>query len=173
MVGPDPDERVRAQAGVLRPELPPGGQRGMRPSVLAVRQQVSVTGLGSPFGSDAVQWKIRVVTGWKMSSVMSVSVSVGLTPVQFGFGHPATAALTVGAAVNVAGLVVNVRFPFLIALAGIAVSDVAGPARTLFCPGSPPFLKCGLLHPVALRCGTSVPLIGHWQQRVCTFKTFA
>jgi hypothetical protein len=91
-----------------------------------------VTGLVSPFGSDAVQWKIRVVTGWKISRVMSVRVSTGFTPVQFGFGHPAVAPDTVGAVVKVAGLVVNVRFPFLIALAGIAVSDVAGPARTLF-----------------------------------------
>jgi hypothetical protein len=32
---------------------------------------------------DAVQWKICVVTGWKISSVMLVSVSTGLTPVQF------------------------------------------------------------------------------------------
>jgi hypothetical protein len=42
-----------------------------------------VTGLVSPFGLDAVQWKICVVTGWKISSVMLVSVSTGLTPVQF------------------------------------------------------------------------------------------
>ena len=104
--------------------------------------QVSVTGLVSPFGSDAVQWKIRVVTGWKMSSVMLVSVSVGFTPVQFGFGQPAVAPLTVGAAVRVAGLVVKVRFPFLIALAGMLVSEEAGPSRTLFCPAAvfpPPF----------------------------------
>jgi hypothetical protein len=44
------------------------------------------------------------------------------------FGHPTTAPDTVGAAVRVAGLVVKVRFPFLIASAGTAVSDVAGPA---------------------------------------------
>jgi hypothetical protein len=79
-----------------------------------------------------VQWKIWVVTGWKISRVMSVNVSVGFTPVQFGFGHPATAEETVGDAVKVAGFVVNLRFPFLIALAGTAVSEVAGPARTLF-----------------------------------------
>ena len=103
---------------------------------------MSVTGLVSPFGSLAVQWKICVVTGWKMSSVMLVSVSTGLTPVQLGFGHPAAAPDTVGAVVKVAGLVVNVRLPFLIASAGMAVSDVAGPAKTLFCPGAvlpPPF----------------------------------
>ena len=94
--------------------------------------QVSVAALVNPFGSDAVQWKIRVVTGWKISRVMSVSVRVGFTPVQFGFGQPAVAPDTVVAAVKVAGLVVNVRFPFLIALAGMAVSEVAGPARTLF-----------------------------------------
>ena len=101
-----------------------------------------MTGLVSPFGFDAVQWKICVVTGWKISSVMSVTVRTGLTPVQLGFGQPAVAPLTVGAAVNVAGLVANTRFPFLIALAGIAVSEVAGPSRTLLWPGAvlpPPF----------------------------------
>jgi hypothetical protein len=41
-----------------------------------------VTGLVSPFSLDAVQWKIRVVTGWKISSVMLVSVTVGSTPFQ-------------------------------------------------------------------------------------------
>ena len=104
--------------------------------------QVSVTGLVNPFGFDAVQRKIRFVTGWKISSVMLVSVRVGFTPVQFGFGQPAVAPDTVGAAVKVAGLVVKVRFPFLIAPAGIAVSAVAGPRRTLFWPGAvlpPPF----------------------------------
>jgi len=60
---------------------------------------------------------------------MLVSVRTGLIPVQLGFGQPAVAPLTVGAAVNVAGFVANVRFPFLIALAGIAVSDAA--------PGAP------------------------------------
>ncbi len=102
--------------------------------------QVSVTGLVS--GSDAVQWKIRTVGGWKISSVMLVSVRTGFTPVQLGFGQPAVAPLTVGAAVRVAGFVVNVKLPFLIALAGIAVSAVAGPSRTLFWPGAvlpPPF----------------------------------
>ena len=94
--------------------------------------QVSVTGLVNPFGFDAVQWKIWFVTGWKISRVMSVSVRVGFTPVQFGFGQPAAAPDTVVAAVKVAGLVVNIRFPFLTALAGMAVSEVAGPARTLF-----------------------------------------
>jgi hypothetical protein len=94
--------------------------------------QVSVTGLVNPFGFDAVQWKIWVVTGWKISRVISVSVRTGFTPIQFGFGQPATAPLTVGEAVSVAGFVVNVRFPFLIASAGMAVSEVAGPASTLF-----------------------------------------
>ena len=47
-----------------------------------------MTGLVNPFGFDAVQWKIRVVTGWKMSRVISVGVRVGFTPVQFGFGQP-------------------------------------------------------------------------------------
>jgi hypothetical protein len=65
--------------------------------------QVSVAGLVNPFGFDAVQWKIWAVTGWKISSVISVSVRAGFTPVQFGFGQPATAPLTVGEAVRVAG----------------------------------------------------------------------
>ena len=95
-----------------------------------------MTGLVGPFGFDAVQWKIWVVTGWKISSVMLVSVRTGFTPVQLGFGQPAVAPLTVGAAIKVAGFVANVRFPFLIALAGIAVSEVAGPSRTLFWPGA-------------------------------------
>ena len=64
---------------------------------------VSVTGLVNPLGSDAVQWKIRVVTRWKMSSVMLVNVRVGFTPVQLLFGHPAVAPLTDVAAVRVAG----------------------------------------------------------------------
>ena len=112
-----------------------GHGRNRAPSTgrsLAVYVQVSVTGLVSPFGFDAVQWKICVVTGWKISSVIFVSVRVGFTPDQFGFGQPAVAPDTVGAAVKVAGFVVNVRFPFLIALAGMAVSEVAGPASTLF-----------------------------------------
>jgi hypothetical protein len=92
-----------------------------------IGQQVSVTGLVNPFGFDAVQWKIWVVTGWKMSSVTLVNVSVGFTPVQLGFGHPAAAPLTVGAAVRVAGLVVKVRFPFLIAPAGRAVRETSNP----------------------------------------------
>jgi hypothetical protein len=101
-----------------------------------------VTGLVSPFGLLAVQVKIAVPGGCSITSVMLVSVSTGFTPVQLGLGHPAVAPLTVAAAVKMAGLVVNVRFPFLIALAGMAVSEVAGPSRTLFCPGAvlpPPF----------------------------------
>ena len=101
-----------------------------------------MTGLVSPFGFDAVQVKIGVPGGCSITSVMLVSVSTGFTPVQLLFGQPAVAPLTVGAAVKVAGFVVNVRFPFLIALAGIAVSEVADPANTLFCPGTilpPPF----------------------------------
>jgi hypothetical protein len=101
-----------------------------------------VTGLVSPFGFDAVQWKICVVTGWKMSNVMLVTVRTGFTPVQFGFGQPAVAPGTVAGVVKVAGFVVTVRFPFLMASAGIAVSELAGPASTLFWPGAvllPPF----------------------------------
>ena len=59
-----------------------------------------MTGLVSPLGLDAVQWKIRVVTGWKMSSVMLVNVRVGFTPVQLAFGHPAVAPLTVVSAMS-------------------------------------------------------------------------
>ena len=39
--------------------------------------------------------------------VISVVLSVGLTPVQFGFGQPASAPLTVFGAVRTAGLVVG------------------------------------------------------------------
>jgi hypothetical protein len=49
---------------------------------------------------------------------MLVSVSAEFTPVQFGFGQPATVPGTVSGALKVAGLVVNVRFPFLFALIG-------------------------------------------------------
>jgi hypothetical protein len=91
-----------------------------------------VTGLVSPLGFDAVQWKIWVVTGWKISRVISVTVRTGSTPVQFGFGQPAASPDTVAGVVKVAGFVVNVRFPFLIASAGMAVSELAGPAKTLF-----------------------------------------
>jgi hypothetical protein len=103
---------------------------------------VSVTGLVSPFGLLALHEKIVVPGGCWMTSPMFVNVSVGLTPVQFGFGHPAVVPGTVAAAVKVAGLVVNVRLPFLIALAGMLVLEVAGPTNTLFCPGAtlpPPF----------------------------------
>jgi hypothetical protein len=51
-----------------------------------------------------------VVTGWKISSVMLVTVRTRFTPVQLLFEQPAVAPLTVGAAVKVAGLVVKVRF---------------------------------------------------------------
>ena len=95
-----------------------------------------MVGLVSPFWSEALQVKIGVPGGCSITRLMLVSVSVGLTPVQLLFGQPAAAPETVGAAVRVAGLVVNVRLPFLIALAGIAVSEVAGPANTLFCPGA-------------------------------------
>jgi len=50
-------------------------------SLWSGRQQVSATVSVRPFGSDAVQWKSR--PPWKMSSAMLVTVSVGLTPVQF------------------------------------------------------------------------------------------
>jgi hypothetical protein len=95
-----------------------------------------VTGLVNPFSFVAAQLKIVVPGGCSITRLILVSVSVGLTPVQLGFGQPATAPDTVGAAVNVAGLVVKVKFPFLIAAAGIAVSEVAGPTSTLFCPGA-------------------------------------
>jgi hypothetical protein len=87
-----------------------------------------LTGLVKPFPFDALQMKIAVPGGCSMLRVMDVSVSVGFTPVQLGFGQPAAAPLIVGAAVKVAGFVVKVRFPFLIALAGIPVLEVAGPS---------------------------------------------
>jgi hypothetical protein len=71
-----------------------------------------LTGLVKPFGFDALQLKIAVPGGCSIVRLMDVSVSVGFTPVQLGFGQPATAPLTVGAAVKVAGFVVKVRFPF-------------------------------------------------------------
>ena len=116
--------------------------RRRRPSGSQAGQHASVTGLVNPFWFDAVQVKIAVPGGCSITRLIDVSVRVGFTPVQLLFGQPATEPLTVGAADNVAGLVVKVRFPFLIALAGIAVFDVAGPTRTLFWPGAvlpPPF----------------------------------
>ena len=44
---------------------------------------------------------------------MLVSVSCGFTPVQFEFGQPAADPDAVDGADRTAGLVVNVRFPFL------------------------------------------------------------
>ena len=95
---------------------------------------MSVTGLVSPFGFDAVQVKIVVPGGCWITKLMLVSVTVGFTPVQLLLGHPAVAPLTVVAAVRVAGLVVNVRFPFLMSLAGIAVTPVSV-TDAGFCPG--------------------------------------
>jgi hypothetical protein len=68
--------------------------------------------------------------------VMSVTVSVGLTPVQLLFGQPAADPLTVDGADRTAGFVVNVTLPFLIAELGIVVGVVVGPVSTLFCPGA-------------------------------------
>jgi len=95
-------------------------------------QQVSEMVPGT--GSVAMQVKITVPGGCSIFSAMTVRT--GLTPVQLLFGQPAICADTVDGAVNTAGLVVNIRFPFLIWLAGILVCDVAGPTRTLFCPGA-------------------------------------
>jgi hypothetical protein len=71
-----------------------------------------------------------------MTSVMLVTVSAGLTPDQLGFGQPAACPETIGGAVKTAGFVVIERLPFSIALAGKEVEDVAGPIKTLFCPGA-------------------------------------
>ena len=95
-----------------------------------------MTGEVNPFGSDAEQLKMVVPGGCSIVSMMVVTVRTGLTPVQLGFGHPATAPDTVAGAVNTAGFVVKVRLPFLIWLAGMDVVEVAGPIRTLFCPGA-------------------------------------
>jgi hypothetical protein len=101
-------------------------------------------------GSDAVHVKSRFVC--VIFSVMLVTVTTGLTPLQFAFGQPATAALVVSGADSTAGLVVNVVRPFLIALAGMVVVEVAGPTSTLFCPGAifpPPFWHWYSAKPVA------------------------
>jgi hypothetical protein len=87
-------------------------------------------------GSDTEQLKMTVPGGCSILRLMLLTVSTGLTPVQLGFGHPATAPGTVVGAVNTAGLVVKVKFPFLIWSAGIDVVEVAGPTSTLFCPGA-------------------------------------
>ena len=74
--------------------------------------------------------------------VMFVVVRLGLTPVQFEFGHPAADPETVAGAESTAGFVVKLTFPFLIWLPGIVVGVVVGPTSTLFCPGAvlpPPF----------------------------------
>jgi hypothetical protein len=99
----------------------------MCPLDSASRQQLSATVPLSPFGLLAVHVKIAVPGGCEITSVMSVTVSVGLTPVQLLFGQPATEPVTVGAAVKTAGFVVIERLPFLIALAGNEVDDEAGP----------------------------------------------
>jgi hypothetical protein len=69
-------------------------------------------------------------------SLMLVTVSVGFTPVQFAFGQPASAPDTVSGAVRTAGLVVNVKLPFLISSPEMKVGATAGPTRTRFCPGA-------------------------------------
>ena len=107
-------------------------------------QQVSGTVPLSPLGLLAVQVN-SVTPPWAIVSLMLVTVNVGFTPVQLGFGHPASWPLTVEGAVSTAGLVVKVTFPFLIALAGTVVGAVTGPTRTLFCPGAvlPPWFSHG------------------------------
>jgi hypothetical protein len=67
-----------------------------------------------------------------MVSEMLVTVNTGFTPVQFELGHPATLPETVLGALSVAGLVVNVRFPFLTSFPGMTVGVVDGPTRTRF-----------------------------------------
>src|SRR6266496_4487696 len=88
---------------------------------------------------------------------MLVTVTTGLTPLQFAFGQPATAPPTVSGAESTAGFVVNGVRPFLIALAGMDVVEVAGPTRTLFCPGAmfpPPFWHWYRAKPDVLRSRT-------------------
>ena len=75
-------------------------------------------------------------------SLILVTVSLGLTPVQLPFGQPAAAPETVRGADRTAGFVVNVTLPFLIAELSMWVGVVLGPTSTLFCPGAmlpPPF----------------------------------
>ena len=95
----------------------------------------------SPFGLLAVHVKITVPTGCSITRLMSVTVTTGLTPVQFEFGHPASAAVTVAGALSVFAML-KARLPFLILSAGIRTGVTDGPMRTLFCPGAvlpPPF----------------------------------
>jgi hypothetical protein len=74
-----------------------------------------------PFGLDAVQSN-SCVPPCEIVSSMFVSVSVGFTPVQLAFGQPAADPETVDGADSTAGLVVNVRLPFLISLPGIVLA---------------------------------------------------
>ena len=106
-------------------------------------QQVSVTDPDRPFGLEAEQLKISVPGGCSMTRLMLVTVRTGLTPVQLGFGQPASAPVTVAGAVSTAGLVTRVRLPFLIAEESMNVGAVAGPTRTLFWPGAvlPPLFE--------------------------------
>src|SRR5438034_5073310 len=83
-------------------------------------QQLSGTVPLSPFGSLAVQVNSRVPP-CEIVIVMSVVVKTGFTPVQFGFGQPACAPVTVEGAVRTAGLVVKLTLPFLIWSAGMVV----------------------------------------------------
>ena len=82
-----------------------------------------------PCGLEAVQVK-SVAPAWLIASVILVTVSAGLTPVQFGFGQPACWPDTVDGADKTAGLVVKVTVPFLMALPGIVVGAVTGPTNT-------------------------------------------
>src|SRR6266487_4038576 len=93
---------------------------------------------------------------------MLVTVTTGLTPLQFALGQPATALLVVSGAESIAGLVVNVVRPFLIALAGMVVVEVAGFTRTLFCSGAmflPPFWHWYSVKPDVLRLRTRSTLL--------------
>ena len=51
----------------------------------------------SPLGLDAAQENSRTPP-WAIVNATLVTVSVGLTPVQFGFGQPASAPVTVSGA---------------------------------------------------------------------------
>jgi len=96
----------------------------------------------SPFGLLAVHVKIALPRGCEITSLMSVTVSTGLIPVQLGFGQPASFSRHSGRGRQDGRFVVIERLPLLISLAGKEVDDVAGPTRILFCPGAvlpPPF----------------------------------
>ncbi len=103
---------------------------------------VTVPVSDEPEGAEIVALRMQVPTGCSIVRVM-LDTEIELSrPCQFPFGQPAAVPEIVDGAVRVAALVVNVRLPFLAALAGTGV-DEEPEAVTWFCPGAefPPWLK--------------------------------